>query len=114
MHKVLVKFADSSKNYVTSINAKCTPEEICEYFLGKPLNLGTVTDDVHICIGIQINDDGDLIYDLNRFIVTLENGDTFLMETAKTYQDICYTHMYKNYTNKRTGVTSRVVKLAYA
>lgn len=115
MHKVLVKFADSSKNCVTDINEKCTPEEICEYFLGKQFNLGCEDhEDMHTCIGIQINDLEEHTYSLNRFVLTLEDGGTFMMETAKPYADFCYAYMRREFTNKRTQVKSRVVKIENA
>ena len=45
-----VRFADPSYDYRTSVNGELSDEEIVAYFKGKPFNLGSLDDDLQICI----------------------------------------------------------------
>ena len=45
-----VQFKDPSYNYRTSVNGELSDEEIVKYFKDKPFNLGSVEDNVQICI----------------------------------------------------------------
>lgn len=59
---VKVFFKDKKYNCTTSVNAKVTLEDAKSYFLNKMLNLGSVEDDLHECIGIILYDtDGSII-----------------------------------------------------
>jgi hypothetical protein len=53
-NKVLVKFADSSKNYTTSLNNEATEETAKAYFVGTWFNLAPYPkEEFHKCIGIE-------------------------------------------------------------
>jgi hypothetical protein len=49
-----VQFKDASYNYRTSVNGKQTDEQIIKYFKGQTFNLGSVEDDLHICIDCTV------------------------------------------------------------
>ena len=49
-----VQFKDPSYNYRTSVNAEVTDEEIVNYFKGKHFNLGSLEDNVQICIECNV------------------------------------------------------------
>jgi hypothetical protein len=49
-----VFFKDPSYNYSTSVNGQQSDEEIVAYFKGKTFNLGSVEDDLQICIDCTV------------------------------------------------------------
>ena len=53
---VTVKFANLEYNYKTSVNGRLTDEEIKRYWIGQPFNLGHISDNVQICIDIEISE----------------------------------------------------------
>lgn len=51
---VKVKFADSAYDYVTRVNDKISDSEAVNYFKGSVLNLGTVEDNLQLCIDAEV------------------------------------------------------------
>ena len=58
-----VQFQNEKYNYKTSVNGKCSDDEIKDYFVGKSLNFGgiryvngieTEIDDLQKCIKVDI------------------------------------------------------------
>lgn len=56
MKSVKVIFKDSKYNYSTSVNGKCTNDEIRKYFIGQMFNIGCYpVENMQECIDVEIN-----------------------------------------------------------
>jgi hypothetical protein len=54
LKKANVFFTDPKYNYSTSVNGKLSDEEIVNYFKHQIFNLGSVEDDVQVCINCTV------------------------------------------------------------
>jgi hypothetical protein len=55
MKSVKVLFADSRYNYSTSVNPKCSEEDIKKYFLNKWFNVGVYpVENMQKCVSVEI------------------------------------------------------------
>jgi hypothetical protein len=49
-----VQFSDSKYDYRTSVNGKLSDEEIIRYFKHQIFNLGSIADDVQVCMNCTV------------------------------------------------------------
>jgi hypothetical protein len=55
MKSVKILFSDSKHNYSTSINPKCSEEDIKKYFLNKWFNVGAYPiENMQKCVSVEI------------------------------------------------------------